>query len=365
MGQNHPLPARAEPSESDTVMNDTNMTFALFGLICLLLLTLPFVPAFREWLYPSDVAALPVLANYSSDIEHFSKRLHMDAAAKLGISPSTGYEDFEFVDFPISDMQWQKAHKRLIARQSIDTIDPIRSASQLYVEGDLRTGENSAYSSVYATGDIDLGKESEVHDWAYAQGVVRVGNNGVALRRISAGTAIELGKEVWFERLQAPTLTFGLQVKQPKQLGQIAQMPASYADLPNAVQQTPSLYLIRGDCALAAGKIYQGSLVVTGFLTVGQDTTVVGDIKARIGVSIARRASIEGAITCEMRIYIFKDARAFGPVVSESDILIGTRAVIGMVDAMTTVTAKNIIVEEGATVHGAVWAHEIGMVKEE
>ena len=106
-------------------------------------------------------------------------------------------------------------------------------------------------------------------------------------------------------------------------------------------------------------------MVVTGFLTVGQDTTVVGDIKARIGVSIARRASIEGAITCEMRIYIFKDARAFGPVVSESDILIGTRAVIGMVDAMTTVTAKNIIVEEGATVHGAVWAHEIGMVKEE
>ena len=179
------------------------------------------------------------------------------------------------------------------------------------------------------------------------------------------GLQIELGKEVWFERLQAPTLTFGFQVKQPKQLGQTAQMSASYADLPNAVQQTPLLYLIRGDCALPAGKIYHGSLVVTGFLTVGQDTTVVGDIKARIGVSIARRARIEGAITCEMRIYIFKDALVFGPLVSESDILIGARAVIGMVDAMTTVTATNIIVEEGATVHGAVWAHEIGMVKEE
>ena len=137
-------------------MDATNMTFALFGLICLLLFTLPFIPAFREWRHPTDVAALPVSANYSSDIEHFSKRLHADATAKLGIGPSTGYEDFDFVDFPISDLQWQKAHKRLIARQSIDTVAPVRSASQLYVEGDLRTGENSAYSSVYATGDIDL-----------------------------------------------------------------------------------------------------------------------------------------------------------------------------------------------------------------
>ena len=341
------------------------MTFVLFALICLLLLTLPFVPAFREWLQPTDIAALPVAANYSSDIEHFSKRLHADATAKMGISPSTGYEDFDFVDFPVSDMQWQKAGKRLIARQSIGTVTPIRSTSQLYVEGDLSSGKKSAYSSVYATGNIDLGGESEVHDWAYAQGVVRMGNNSVALRRISAGSAIELGKEVWFERLQAPTLTFGLQNKPPKLPRQIAQSPASYADLPNAVQQTPSLYLIRGDCALPAGKVYEGSLVVTGFLTVGQDTTVIGDIKARIGVSIARRASVEGAITCEMRIYIFKDARAFGPIVSESDILIGARAVIGMADAMTTITAKNIIVEEGATVHGAIWAHEIGMVKEE
>lgn len=346
-------------------MDSTYMTFAAFALVCLLLLTLPFIPAYREWQYPSDVAALPVSANYSSDIEHFSRRLHADVTAKLGHGPGTGFEDFDFVDLPIDNMQWQKARKRLIARQSIDTPAPIRSASQLYVEGDLRTGGNSAFSSLYATGDIALGNESEVHDWAYAQGVFRLGDNGVALRRISAGTAVELGNEVWFERLQAPTLSFGLPARRPNPIRQHAQTPASYADIPNAVQQTPALFLIRGDCILPAGKIYQGSLVVTGFLTVGQDTTIMGDVKARVGVSIARRASVEGAITCEKRIYVFKDARALGPVVSEGDILIGARAVIGLPDAMTTVTANNIIIEQGATVHGAVWAHEIGMVKAE
>ena len=347
------------------MMASNYMMYAAFALLCLLLLTLPFIPAYNEWRYPSDVAALPVSANYTSDIDHFSRRLHADVSAKLGRGPATGFEDFDFVDFPIGNMQWQKARKRLIARQSIDSQTPIRSASQLYVEGDLRTGDNSAFSSLYATGDIALGSESEVHDFAHADGVFRVGDNGVALRRISAGVAIELGNEVWFERLQAPTLSFGLHAAQQTPPAHHVQTPASYADLPNAIQQTPSLYLIRGDCALPAAKIYTGSLVVTGFLTIGQDTTVVGDIKARVGLSLARRASVEGAITCEKRIYIFKDAKAWGPIVSESDILIGARSVIGLPDAMTTVTANNIIIEAGAKVHGAVSANEIGMVKAE
>jgi predicted acyltransferase (DUF342 family) len=347
------------------MMASNYMTYAAFALVCLLLLTLPFIPAFREWRYPSDVSALPVSANYTSDIDHFSRRLALDVAAKLGRGPATGFEDFDFVSFPIDKMQWQKTGKRLIAQQSINTQSPIKSASQLYVEGDLQSGEKSVFSSLYATGDIALGDGSEVRDWSHAEGVFRLGGNGMALRRISAGVAIELGNEVWFERLQAPTLSFGLVAKKPKQLNQHAQTPASYADLPNAVEQTPLLFLIRGDCALPAGRIYQGSLVVTGFLTVGQDTTVLGDIKARVGVSIARRARVEGAITCEKRVYVFKDAAAWGPIVSESDILIGARAMIGLPDALTTVTAQNIIIEEGAMVHGAVWAHEIGMVKAE
>jgi predicted acyltransferase (DUF342 family) len=333
--------------------------------VCLLLLTVPFIPAFKEWRYPSDVSALPVSANYTSDIDHFSRRLALDVAAKLGRGPATGFEEFDFVDFPIDNMQWQNPGKRLIAQQSIKTQASIKSASQLYVEGDLQSGDKSVFSSVYATGDIALCNECEVRDWAHAEGIFRLGDKGIALRRISAGRAIELGNEVWFERLQAPTLSFGLLGPEHKQQRQHTQTHASYADLPNAVQQTPLLFLIRGDCALPAGKIYQGSLVVTGFLTVGQDTTVLGDIKARIGVSIARRASVQGAITCEKRVYVFKDALAWGPIVSESDILIGARAVIGLPDALTTVTAQNIIIEQGATVHGAVWAHEIGMVKAE
>ncbi|MDH4395596.1 MAG: polymer-forming cytoskeletal protein [Limnobacter sp.] len=351
------------------MMPGTYLDYVLFGLTCLVLLTAPFLPAFREWLYPSDFTALPIAPNYSSDIDHFASRLQRDVAAKMGLGTPTGYEDFQLLTNWTDNMDWSKVSKRLICKSSIDSKNPIRSRHPLYVEGDIRSGVNSEFSALYATGDINLGTESEVLDWAHADGTLRLKNNSVALRRVSAGAAIELGNEVWFERLHAPVLLFGRNDNTALQRDHDAvvtlpqQIAGSYADLPNAHQQTPQLFLIQGDCALPPGYVYTGSLVVTGFLTIGASTTVVGDIKVRKGLSIGNRASVQGAITCEKRVYMFKDARAWGPLVSESDILIGSGTVIGLVDFQTTVSARNIIVEEGAIVHGTVWAHEIGMVK--
>ena len=345
------------------MMTANYFTYTAFVLICLTLMTLPFIPALREWLKPTDSAALPVSANYTSDIDHFAKRLHADVTAKLGRGASTGHEDFDFVASPVEQMNWGQASKRLISRGSIDATQPIRSARPLYVEGNMRAGADSAFAALYATGDIDLGAESEVHDWAHADGVLRFGSNSVALRRISAGKATELGNEAWFERLHAPTLYFGSGSRGVSASSDDDQTQASFADLPGAIQQTPSLFLIRGDCALPADMLYRGSLVVTGFLTVGAGTIVIGDIKARHGLSVGHSAAIQGAVTCEKRVYLFEDARVFGPVVSESDILIGANAVIGLPEAQTTVSACNIIIEGGVVVHGTVWAHEIGMVK--
>jgi predicted acyltransferase (DUF342 family) len=344
-------------------MPETYLTYAAFALVCLVLLTLPFVPAFVEWRRPTDLAALPVSANYTSDIDHFARRLHADVSARLGDGPSTGYEDFEFLPHAPDAADWQGSGKRLIARASIVEQNAILNKRPLYVQGDLRAGAESAFSAVYATGDIVLGAESEVHDWAHADGLLSVGRNGIALRRVSAGVAIALGNETWFERLHAPSLLFGSRDGTGPAPYVGTPSEASFADLEGAIQQTPALFLIRGNCALPPDSIYRGSLVVTGFLTIGMGTRVIGDIKAREGVSMGYGAEVHGAVTCEKRVYVFKQARAWGPLVSESDVLIGAGAVIGLPDAQTTVTASNIIVEDGVTVHGTVWAREIGMVK--
>lgn len=343
------------------------LIYAAFFLICLVLVTLPFVPAFREWRYPSDFAALPVSADYSIDVAYFAQRLQADAAGKLGLGASTGYEEFEFVNEPIEGINWSDGHKRLISKSSIETGKSVRNRSPVYVQGSIGAGAESSFSALYAAGDITLGAQSEISDWAHADGVMRIGANSIALRRLSAGVAIELGNEAWFERLNAPTLRFGLSNRNSNNTSvkpaEVNLDEASLADLPGAIKQTASLFLIRGDCALPPQKIYRGSLVVSGFLTIGQGTTVVGDIKARSGVSIGRGASVKGAVTCERRVYVFREACVLGPLICESDVLIGASAVIGQLLVPTTVSANNIIVEMGAIVHGTIWAHEIGMVK--
>lgn len=338
-------------------------TYLLFALVCLALLTLPFIPAVMEWRRPTDLAALPVSATYTSDIDHFARRLHADACARLGRGEPTGYQEFDFVPAPPGAMDWGQARRRLLSRQGIRSTDPIRTHQPLYVDGSIAAGPASVFSALYACGDIELGDGSEIHDWAHAQGVLRMGSNSGASRRVSAGGSVELKAGSWFERLEAPQLRFGQPAHRAASAGADAPQSASLGDLPGAVQQTPTLVLVRGDCALSSRRIYRGSLVVTGFLTIGKGTTLVGDVKAREGLSLGPGSSVMGAITCEKRVYMFPDATALGPVVSESDILIGAGAQLGLPLAPTTVSGRNIIVEEGAVVHGSLWAHEVGMVK--
>ena len=349
--------------------------YAAFATLCLLLFLLPFIPAYNEWRHPTDIAALPVSANYSSDIDHFARRLRSDAMAKMGRGETTGYEEFDYLQEyaqgqqPTTDVDMRHSTKRLIARDSIRSEHAFYSIKPLFVDGTIDVGSNADFGALYAVGDIVLGSKSHVRDWAHAEGVLRIGSNGSALRRISAGHAVELETGVWFERLHAPSVHFGttppvLITVDSANDERNNQLPGNFADLPGAVRQTPVLYLIRGDCVLAPNSLYTKSLIVTGLLTISEGTTVIGDIKARGGIRMENSASVRGAVTCEKTIHLGRQTRAWGPLISETDIFIGSGAVIGLPDALTTVSASNIIAVGGSTVHGTVWAHEIGMVQE-
>lgn len=348
-------------------MTPSYTTYALFGLICLTLLTLPFVPAFMGWLRPTDTAPLAISANYASDIDHFAKRLKADMSAKQGLGAPTGYEDFVYVSDQTSESEWREASKRMISPRGIAANRSIHTTQQLYVNGDISTQSGSSFSALYAAGNIDLGEHSEVVDWAHAEKSLYLGHKSVALRRLSAGQTIELGHETWFERVHAPTIVFGKNLLRhllrDGSAGSSAQASGDFRALPGVIAQTPSLFLVRGDCNLPADTHFRGSLIVTGFLRVGARTTVQGDLKARGGLSIGPGARIEGAITCEKRIHLWQGVQAWGPVISERQILIGAHAVVGLLEAPTTISGHTIVMESGSVAHGAVWASELGMVK--
>lgn len=341
--------------------DNLGLHLAFFG-ICLVLMVLPFVPAWEEWRRPTDLAALNVLPDYATHIDHFANRLHADVAGHLGRGDPTGFHDFQAVG-AAPDLAQDWGDKRLLAQAGIDTDAAVRVSQPLYVDGDLRAGASSDFVRLYAAGHLQLGAGSAVRDWAHADGNLRVGRGSTLQGRASAGQAMQLSDGCTFERVQAPQVHFGsssprlpLAPMGPREVGLLE-------GLPGAVRQSAVLVRVQGDCSLPAHRLYRGCLVVTGVLDIGESTTVVGDVKARGGVNLGPGATIQGAIVSEGRISMFPGSRAFGPVVSEGDILVGAAAVVGLPASPTTLTGANIVVGEGAVVHGAAWAHDIGVVR--
>jgi predicted acyltransferase (DUF342 family) len=137
---------------------------------------------------------------------------------------------------------------------------------------------------------------------------------------------------------------------------------ANYADIPNAIERAPSLFMVRGDCTIPPRRIYQGSLIVTGKLTVSAKTVIIGSIKTAKGAFLGPYTRISGAIISKAAIQAGDGVSIGGPIVSETDVLIGARSEIGTSEYPTTVTAKNIVVVAGAVVYGTVWAKQVGTV---
>jgi hypothetical protein len=121
--------------------------------------------------------------------------------------------------------------------------------------------------------------------------------------------------------------------------------------------------MVRGDCVLADHRVYRGSLVVTGSLAIGACTTVIGDVKARGALTLGAGAVVQGAVVCEQRIDMRPGSRARGPVVCEGEVLLGAGTVVGLPDAPTTLSGRDILAQEGAAVHGMLWAHASGVVR--
>lgn len=334
----------------------------LFIALCIFLLTVPFVPAYREWRSPEDCAPLPISRSYANEIDYFADQFRDKASAEIALMDDTAHRYFELVCDPPDQMDWLAPTRPLIARQQVDLPFSVRCQQPLYALSSLCCTRDSSFSAVYSHGEIRLGPYSEILDWAHAEGAIELDVACIALRRLSSNVAIDLAAQCCFERIHAPVIRFGeipADTPPPDSPGSFS---ADIDMLPGAIRRTPNLYMIKGDCSLPPGHVFKGSLIVTGRLIIGNYTTIIGDIKAREGTIIGTGVRIIGSLTSEDRIYILDHAEIAGPLISETDIVLGAGTIIGRFDSPTTVSAENIIAKSGAVAHGALWARNVGVV---
>lgn len=117
-----------------------------------------------------------------------------------------------------------------------------------------------------------------------------------------------------------------------------------------------------GDCAIQEGHIFTGSLVVTGVLSIGDGARLDGDVKAHRGVVIGQHAQVNGSVISDGGIRVFDHAFVGGPLIAESLLQIGAGVRLGSRHAPTSVSAQVILVADGTTVNGSVWATQVGRV---
>jgi hypothetical protein len=341
-------------------MNST-FTLFLFCLLCLAMLMLPFIPAVSEWREPKDHSPLPISRQYANEIDYFTRQLRNDALADIAGARTDG--KFDYLNGPPEQMNWMDGTRPLIGLEVIQSTAGIRCNRSLYLHADLDCGDNSSLTSVLSHGTIRLGSNGEILEWGHADGSITLGTGCVALRRLSSEVSIELAGRCCFERLSAPTIRLGkTSAAAPKKL--VSHLSAKLNDLPGAIRRTDTLTLVKGDCRLADGHHYTGSLIVTGNLTIGHHTIVDGNIKVRNAVQVGRSACITGSLICENRIDLRDNASVAGPLISETDIVLGSGTTVGRIDAPTTISSDNLVAKSGAIAHGAIWARKVGVVWE-
>src|ERR1043166_7526893 len=185
---------------------------------------LPLLPALRELLRPTDLAALKVVDRSSGYVAYFARNFRNYLEKQTALLPAE-QQVGDFLGRLPDGTRLVRIHKAVttLEREGKDgpekrlvVVDvPLRLEGgetflmELYARAPLTGGPEAVYRAVYAEKDLTLGEGSTVLRWAHAGGRLAVGRDSVLRGRISSDTGVELGPGVVFERIGAPIISAG------------------------------------------------------------------------------------------------------------------------------------------------------------
>lgn len=188
------------------------------------------------------------------------------------------------------------------------------------------------------------------------------------LNDIRSDQLVLMPRNACFRCIEAPVILFGRHRAAPSVFaGRSALLHdyplAPHAPLPGAQPWGDGGWRVEGDCTLLGQRHWRGSLVVTGVLAVGAGALVQGDVKAHRGIVIGQGAVVTGSVISDQGIRVFCDAVIGGPVLAESLLQLGGGVRLGDLQMPTSVSAAELLVDDGVVIHGSVQATQVGLVR--
>lgn len=343
------------------------LPFLVLLTLMLLWLLLPLLPALRELARPSDVAPLKVVDRSSGYVAYFARNFRQYLEGQMKSLPAEAQAGDYLGKLP-DGTRFIRVHKspaglahesqegsqnRLVVVDSAMTLpDGGTFLMEMYARAPVIGGAGSVYRAIYADRELGLGEHSTVLRWLHAGGVLGVGPHSVLRGRVTSDTAVILGGNVGFERIGAPVISVGTEPSRP------GAAPAGLPEwrLPERARRVGDHHRIGGDVTVPAGVRVSTSLVVTGSLRIGIGVVIEGSVKARRDIELADSARIQGSAVAGRRIMVGEAAVLGGPVIAEERIRIGAGSIVGADQFPATLSAPEVELLAGATVHGQISA---------
>jgi predicted acyltransferase (DUF342 family) len=370
--------------------------FTLFGL-CLLLFSLCFCFAVREWLRPIDDAPLPVDIEYVRRENYFGESFRAKMKDWMWESMETGQPlanpeagnppvrariekpDGERIQL-FAGGCWNRpgvTEDLIYSEGDLSLPQDAVFRSEIYSLGNVQIGERAELRCVAADGNIVLGADTKVSRWVDSRRSVVLRKGAVVGSRVSSAESITLEPGVSAESLYAPrifTIGFG-KWHEPWPDSRIRSLSVAGRknppDMPPAVPGTefeagfngnhcsrlgPETRLVQGDLELGADTSVEDNLVVQGTLRSGLRCSFHGSVKAR-RVALGPRNTIDGNLISTSALEIGASTHVGGSVIAEEDIMLRTGVRVGGEYRLAVVSAgKTVTMEANVAVSGKIAA---------
>ncbi len=337
------------------------------------LLALPLVPAYLEFLGKSDAAPLDVIQQHAGDIRFFAEgfRSYLGSIAPTMQDCLASGKNVT-VAMPDGDSCMVLGHGEGVVYVPAEKREPVCSSviasaadlqlpaetafeKDIYSRGQFVGGNNSQYRAILGERDVHLLSGTTVTRWVHGVGKVTAEPDCKLYGRISSEQCIRLDAGCSFSRLNAPRIELGPLGEDDTAGGTI--------NSANTVDAHPLTRLVHdGDFEVPAGEVFRGHLVVRGKLRIGSGASIFGSVKAEKDLVLEDNAEVTGSLITTGVLRIGRRCSVHGPVIAERAAYLEAGSRCGTPQGPTTVSAPRIEVAEGALVFGTLWAREIVQV---
>lgn len=356
----------------------TLLTFLAVVVFAAAWVTLPLVPALREFFRPTDVEPLSMVGRDNADISRFARNFRDYLEGHLRSLPPGATPDgmFRLPDGaelvrvgPTADLMPVRAVPAGSEHRIVQFDHPadLESATSFRLEVRARQEFSGApeatYRALLGERSASLGPRSMVMRWVHAVGSLTVGDGSHLYGRTSSEQQIRLGRAVGFDRLGAPAVLTGPGAA-PAPMPPVPERMLPFEPPEKRARLMGDVLRIEGDVTVPAGTLVTGNLVVGGRLRLGPAARVRGNVKAHGQVELATAAVVEGSLVSREAIEIGGQCWVGGPVISEAALQLGAGAHVGSPDRPSTVSGRTVTMADGSVVCGQIVASEGGQTLE-